>query len=187
MRSAGSSRCGVSGAMTRASCPVRRRCSSVLITELLTPLTCGRKDSATIATRTPSRWQRRLSVWLPAGVRDTNSDPKGALTMRSYLGLFAGLLGFVVFTTNIARADVPRTLDGDGVLVGSWIAPVQLAIFCEPQCPHCAEFESTDGDRLAAALASGRVAVTYRWMTFLDGRHHNDVSAPLVHGLVLGA
>src|SRR6202044_3854700 len=120
MRSAGSSPCGVSGAMTRASCPVRRRCSSVLITELLTPLTCGRKDSATIATRTPPRWQRRLSIWLPTRIRDTNSDPKGARAMRSYLGVLAAMLVLVMFTTTTAHADVPRTLDGDGVLVGSW-------------------------------------------------------------------
>jgi protein-disulfide isomerase len=59
--------------------------------------------------------------------------------MRSYLGVLAAMLVLVMFTTNTSRADVPRTLDGDGVLVGSWIAPVQLAIFCEPQCPHCAE------------------------------------------------
>ena len=107
--------------------------------------------------------------------------------MRSYLGVLAATLVLVMFTTNTASADVPRTLDGDGVLVGSWIAPVQLAIFCEPQCPHCAEFESTDGDRLAAALASGRLAITYRWMTFLDGRHHNDVSARLTNALFLAA
>jgi protein-disulfide isomerase len=110
--------------------------------------------------------------------------------MRSYLGVLAAMLVLVIFTTkttNTAHADVPRTLDGDGVLVGSWIAPVQLAIFCEPQCPHCAEFQSTDGDRLAAALASGRLAITYRWMTFLDGRHHNDVSARLTNALFLAA
>jgi protein-disulfide isomerase len=107
--------------------------------------------------------------------------------MRSYLGVLAAMLVLVMFTTNTAHADVPRTLDGDGVLVGSWIAPVQLAIFCEPQCPHCAEFESTDGNRLAAALASGRVAITYRWMTFLDGTHHNDVSARLTNALFLAA
>src|ERR1700729_1186935 len=160
--------------MTRASCPVRRRCSSALITELLTPLTCGRKDSATIATRTPPRWQRRLSIWLPTRIRDTNSDPKGALTMRSYLGVLTAMLVVVMFTTNTAHADVPRTLDGDGVLIGSWIAPVQLAIFCEPQCPHCAEFQSTDADRLAAALASGRLAIPYRWPPFLRRRPHND-------------
>lgn len=107
--------------------------------------------------------------------------------MRSYLGVLATMLGLVMFTTGSAHADVPRTLDGNGVLVGSWIAPVQLEVFCEPQCPHCAEFEAADGDKLAAALAGGRLAITYRWLTFLDGRHHNDVSTHLVNDLFLAA
>jgi protein-disulfide isomerase len=107
--------------------------------------------------------------------------------MRFYLGVLATMLGLVASATSTAHADVPRTVDGDGVLVGSWIAPVQLEIFCEPQCPHCAEFEAADGDRLAAGLASGRLAITYRWLTFLDGRHHNDVSARLVNALFLAA
>lgn len=107
--------------------------------------------------------------------------------MRSYLGVLATTLGLVMFTTSAAHADVPRTVDADGVLVGSSSAPVQLEIFCEPQCPHCAELEGTDGDRLAGALASGRLALTYRWMTFLDGRHHNDVSARLTNALFLAA
>jgi protein-disulfide isomerase len=107
--------------------------------------------------------------------------------MRSYLGVLATALVLVMFTTTTAQADVPRTFDGDGVLVGSWVAPVQLAIFCEPQCPHCAELEASDGDKLAAALAGGRLAITYRWLTFLDGRHHNDVSARLTNALFLAA
>ncbi len=107
--------------------------------------------------------------------------------MRFYLGVLATMLGLVMFDTSNAHADVPRTFDANGVLVGSWIAPVQLEIFCEPQCPHCAEFEAADGDRLAAALAGGRLAITYRWLTFLDGRHHNDVSARLVNALFLAA
>ena len=107
--------------------------------------------------------------------------------MRSYLGVLAVTLGLVMLTTETAHADVPRTLDGDGVLVGSWIAPVQLEIFCEPQCPYCAEMEATDGDKLAAALASGRLAITYRWLTFLNTRHHNDVSTRLVNALFVAA
>jgi protein-disulfide isomerase len=107
--------------------------------------------------------------------------------MRSYLGVSAAMVGLVMFTTSAVHADVPRTVDADGVLVGSSSAPVQLEIFCEPQCPHCAELEGTDGDRLADALASGRLALTYRWMTFLDGGHHNDVSARLTNALFLAA
>lgn len=107
--------------------------------------------------------------------------------MRSYLGVVATMLGLVMFTTGTAHADVPRTLDADGVLVGSWIAPVQLEIFCEPQCPYCAELQNTDGDKLADAVTSGRLAITYRWLTFLNGRHHNNVSTGLVNDLFLAA
>jgi protein-disulfide isomerase len=107
--------------------------------------------------------------------------------MRSYLGVLATALVLVMFTTTTAHADVPRTFDADGVLVGSWLAPVQLEIFCEPQCPYCAEMEATDGDKLASALAGGRLAITYRWLTFLNARHHNDVSTRLVNALFLAA
>ncbi len=103
--------------------------------------------------------------------------------MRSYLGISAAALWMVMFSTTTAHGDVPRTLDGNGVLLGSPLAPVQLEIFCDPQCPYCAELESADGDRLAAALAGGRIAITYRWLTFLDGRHHNDVSARVTNAL----
>jgi protein-disulfide isomerase len=107
--------------------------------------------------------------------------------MRSYLGVLGASLWMVMIGTNIAHADVPRTADGDGVFLGSPVAPVQLEIFCEPQCPHCAELEAADGDRLAGALAGGRIAITYRWLTFLDGRHHNDVSARVTNALFVAA
>jgi hypothetical protein len=68
-RAAGGSPRGLSGAMTSVSWPVRRRCSSTRSTELETPLTLGRNDSATIATRTQSDSHRPVSARLPAGIR----------------------------------------------------------------------------------------------------------------------
>ncbi len=108
--------------------------------------------------------------------------------MRSCLGVLAATtLWLAVFGTGSAHADVLRTGDDYGVLVGSVAAPVQLEIFCEPQCPHCAELESTSGDRIATGLATGRLAVTYRWLTFLDDKHHNDVSARISNALLSAA
>jgi protein-disulfide isomerase len=108
--------------------------------------------------------------------------------MRSCLRVWAATtLWLVAFGVGTAHADVPRTGDNDGVLVGSGTAPVQLEIFCDPQCPYCAEFESTYGDRVAGELAGGRLAVTYRWLTFLDDRHHNDVSDRTANALFLAA
>lgn len=90
-----------------------------------------------------------------------------------------------------ARADLPRntavTDDGYGVLVGSADAPVQLEIFCEPQCPHCAQFEAAADDRLAPRLGGGELAVTYRWLTFLDGRHDTNASARAGTALIAAA
>jgi hypothetical protein len=111
--------------------------------------------------------------------------------MRSCLRvLAAAALWSVIFGAGTADADVPRTPDGNGVMVQSgWpgTAPVQLEIFCDPQCPYCAELESTYGDRVAGDVASGRLAVTYRWLTFLDDRHHNDVSARISNALFVAA
>jgi protein-disulfide isomerase len=106
--------------------------------------------------------------------------------MRSCLRVLAATtLWLAVFAAGSAHADVPRTTDNDGVLVGFFAAPAQLEILCDPQCPYCAKFESTYGDRLAGSLASGRLAVTYRWLTFLDARHHNDVSTRATNALFL--
>jgi protein-disulfide isomerase len=107
--------------------------------------------------------------------------------MWSCLRVLVATGWLVMFNTNIAHADVPRTADGNGVMVGSGAAPVQLEIFCEPQCPHCAELESTFGNRIAGDLASGRLAVTYRWLTFLDDKHHNDASARISNALFSAA
>lgn len=108
--------------------------------------------------------------------------------MRSCLRVLAATaLWLVMLHTAAAHADVPRTPDGDAVVVGSGDAPVQLEIFCDPQCPDCAALESTYGDRVAGDRASGRLAVTYRWLTFLDDKHHNDVSARVSNALFLAA
>lgn len=89
-----------------------------------------------------------------------------------------------------ARAEAPGTSvtgDGYGVVLGSAEAPARLEIFCEPQCPHCAEFEAVSGAPLIGAIAGGRVAVTYRWLTFLDDRRHNDASARIANALITAA
>ncbi|WP_230987376.1 DsbA family protein [Mycolicibacter heraklionensis] len=77
--------------------------------------------------------------------------------------------------------------DHFGVLAGTASAPVQLEIFCDPQCSECAKFEAASGDDLSRHLAAGDVAVTYRWMTFLDARRKNDTSARVGNALMAAA
>lgn len=112
--------------------------------------------------------------------------------MRAWLGALAMLVTCGVGLSGVAGAEegAPGTAlspDHFGVLAGSASAPVQLEFFCDPQCPECAKFESASGDSLGRHLAAGDVAVTYRWMTFLDARRHNDTSARVGNALMAAA
>lgn len=60
------------------------------------------------------------------------------------------------------------TEDGFGVQAGFEDAPVQIEIFAEPQCTHCADLQHDAGESIRRHIAAGRLAVTYRPLTFLD-------------------
>lgn len=110
--------------------------------------------------------------------------------MRSWLGTLVALVTFGVALAAPATAEPPGTAlapDHFGVLAGSADAPVQLEIFCDPQCSECAKFMADSGDELGRHLAAGDVAVTYRWMTFLDARRGNDTSARVGNALMAAA
>ena len=63
---------------------------------------------------------------------------------------------------------VALSTDGFGIVVGFPDAPVQLELFTEPQCDHCAHFQATFGEDIRSEIQSGRLAVTYRLLTFFD-------------------
>src|SRR5699024_6226283 len=103
------------------------------------------------------------------------------VSMRAWWNAVAVIAACLMASAAPARADIGQqgtalTSDGYGVLLGSADAPVRLEIFCEPQCPDCAEFEAASGEQIAGELGAGRLAVTYRWLTFLEAKKHNDTS-----------
>lgn len=74
------------------------------------------------------------------------------------------------------------TKDGFGILAGDPNAPVQIELYTEPQCSHCADLQRDFGDQMARYMNMGRLAVTYRPLTFLDSRpggHSDRVSNAL--------
>ncbi|MGV0626985.1 DsbA family protein [Mycolicibacter minnesotensis] len=112
--------------------------------------------------------------------------------MRSWLGTLVALisLGAVLAGPVTAAPEAPGTAlsaDHFGVVAGAASAPVQLEIFCDPQCSECANFAANSGGALGRHLAAGDVAVTYRWMTFLDRRRNNDTSARVGNALMAAA
>jgi protein-disulfide isomerase len=58
--------------------------------------------------------------------------------------------------------------DGFGILAGDPNAPIQIELYTEPQCTHCADLQKDYGKQLAKYMNLGQLAVTYRPMTFLD-------------------
>jgi protein-disulfide isomerase len=60
------------------------------------------------------------------------------------------------------------TKDKFGIRAGSEEAPVQVELYTEPQCSHCADLQHDFGDQIAYYIGIGALAVTYRPVTFLD-------------------
>jgi protein-disulfide isomerase len=77
--------------------------------------------------------------------------------------------------------------DGYGISVGLSDAPVQLEIFTEPQCEHCADFQATYGEGIKSHVRTGLLAVVYRPLTFFDDEYDTDYSAAAANALFLAA
>jgi hypothetical protein len=67
-----------------------------------------------------------------------------------------------------ASADVALTTDGYGIQLGKSFAPTQIVLYTEPQCSHCAYLQEDFGEDMARYIDDGQLAVTYRFVTFLD-------------------
>lgn len=82
-------------------------------------------------------------------------------------------------------AGVTLTEDGFGIVAGFPDAPLQVEIFTEPQCSHCADLQARYGEEMKAAMEAGRLTVTYRPLTFLDDEYLTDYSATASNTLFL--
>lgn len=66
-------------------------------------------------------------------------------------------------------ADAPQPLaDGQPIRFGSASAPVELTVYEDFHCPHCADFETEFGPTLDAARDAGRLKITLWPMSFID-------------------
>lgn len=119
--------------------------------------------------------------------------------MRSKHVILAVVLSLVVALTGCTRAingtaegdpNPPRvatTPDSFGIRAGLDDAPVQLEIYTEPQCTHCADLQHDFGDEFAYYIGTGQLAITYRPMTFLDTPATDGHSARVANALFVAA
>jgi hypothetical protein len=66
------------------------------------------------------------------------------------------------------KPPVELVKDGFGIKLGFDDAPIQLELYTEPQCNHCADLQADFGDRMLSYIKLGQLALTYRPLTFLD-------------------
>lgn len=98
---------------------------------------------------------------------------RSALVAVALVSLTSSVAGCTKAVTGTAQPDpataaVEITEDGYGIRAGFDDAPVEIEIFTEPQCSHCADLQADFGDQIAYYIAAGQLAVTYRPVTFLD-------------------
>lgn len=98
-------------------------------------------------------------------------------TGRVFTVMIVGLMLFGVGcsqqVTGTAQRDPQRpptavSADGFGIVTGYPDAPVQIELFTEPQCSHCADLQADFGRDLERYIDLGQLAVTYRPLIFLD-------------------
>lgn len=74
---------------------------------------------------------------------------------------------------------VPLAIQEHGVLVGAADAKVQLEIYEDFSCPHCASYHAQVGDTLTQLVADGKVAIAYNPINIVSkyGERAGSVSA----------
>ena len=97
--------------------------------------------------------------------------PRTAVVMTTALLICAvGCTNQITGTATQDPTQPPLALseDGFGIVAGYPDAPVQIEIYTEPQCTHCAELQPAFGGDIERYINLGQLAVTYRPLTFLD-------------------
>ena len=93
------------------------------------------------------------------------------------LALVGGGLGLQAWRTSRtpsavpagSYADAPQPLaDGQPIRFGDPAAPVELSVYEDFHCPHCADFEEDFGPTLDAARDAGRLKLAIWPMSFID-------------------
>jgi hypothetical protein len=84
-----------------------------------------------------------------------------------------------------AQPPLALSEDGQGIVAGYPDAPVQVELYTEPQCNHCAQLQAEFGDEIDRYINLGLLAVTYRPLTFLDELANEDYSARVANAMFL--
>lgn len=96
----------------------------------------------------------------------------------------------VACTPQAAQAPTPPAITVDtaaagGIVVGE--GPVEVWLWTDPSCPHCALLDEAIGDDLAALIDGGDVTLTMHPMTYVSAKRGDDTDYSLRAAAVLWA
>ncbi|MGP5047739.1 DsbA family protein [Glutamicibacter ardleyensis] len=117
-----------------------------------------------------------------AKISATGSAPQGGNAAGGILltspTTVADTSGIKIDNTNLVlKDDRPTTPEPSELTVGGKGEPVNVTLYVDANCVHCAEFESTYGPQLKQWLADGKITLEYRNVGFLDGGSPSNFSS----------
>jgi protein-disulfide isomerase len=101
--------------------------------------------------------------------RNIRSGPS-ALTIVAVvvLVLFAGAVGYGVYSARSAGGALPAGATAAGVTVGDPDAPATIDLYLDFQCPVCQAYEQQSGATIDQLVATGAARVVYHPIAILD-------------------
>jgi protein-disulfide isomerase len=84
------------------------------------------------------------------------------------LVLFAGAVGYGVYSARSAEGALPAGATAAGVTVGDPDAPATIDLYLDFQCPACAQYEAQAGATIDELVASGQAKVVHHPVAYLN-------------------
>lgn len=121
-------------------------------------------------------------------VADAGAAPKGGNASGGILvtspTTVANTSGVTIDNTKLtAPAQKPATPTPSNLTVGAKGEPINITLYVDANCVHCADFESTYGAQINDWLAAGKITVEYRNLGNLDASSPTRFSSRAANAL----
>ncbi|MGO2052576.1 thioredoxin [Arthrobacter sp. MYb211] len=112
-----------------------------------------------------------------AGAAPQGGNAAGGILLTSPTTV-ANTSGVKIDNTKLVAPDSkPATPEPRDLTVGAKGEPINVTLFVDANCVHCAEFESKYGPQMKQWLADGKISLEYRNVGFLDGNSPTNFSS----------
>lgn len=112
-----------------------------------------------------------------AGAVPQGGTAAGGIMVTSLDTVAEKAIDEVDVTTIEEPSEKPTTADPRNLVVADKGEPINITMYVDANCVHCADFEATYGDQINEWLSNGEVTVEYRNVGYLDGGSATNFSS----------